>query len=101
MKKPFTLLIAFGYFFILLVTIVIAREQQQTVLNQPEIAIQNEVFQLSDDLFEAESIVTSCSSCISLLHVIKKISYMSEAFLISTLTKACKRTKKVDDEVVL
>jgi hypothetical protein len=100
MKKPFILLIAFGYCFIFLFTITIAKEHQQTVLNQPEIAIQNEVFQLSDELFETESIITSCSSCISLLHVLKKISYMSEAFLINTLTKACKRTKKVDDEVV-
>lgn len=98
--KKFTLLIPYCYFFIFVVVIATAREQQQAVLSQPEIVIQNEIFQLTDELFETESIATSCSSCISLLHVIKKISYMSEPFLINTLTRACKRTKKVDDEVV-
>ncbi|KAI9473630.1 MAG: Metallo-dependent phosphatase-like protein [Benjaminiella poitrasii] len=77
-------------------------QQQQTVFssyNPEEVAIQNEVFRLTNDLFEAESIFTSCSSCISLLQIIKKVSYMSEGFLIRTLTKACKRTGKVDAEV--
>ncbi|KAI7907393.1 Metallo-dependent phosphatase-like protein [Cokeromyces recurvatus] len=74
------------YYFIALTV----QQQQQTVLSEPEFAIQNEVL---------HSIFTSCSSCISLLQILKKISYMSEGFLIQTLTKACKKTGKVDDEV--
>lgn len=75
-------------------------DEQQMAFGQPEIQIQNELNVLVDDLVQVESIATSCSSCISLLHIIKKMSYMPESFLISTLTKVCKRTQKVDDEVV-
>lgn len=75
-------------------------QQQQHTFSQPEIQMQNEVFHLADELMEVDSITTSCSSCISLLQVIKKMSYFREGFLISTLTKVCKKSKKVDDEVV-
>lgn len=95
MKKSIALL---GLF--LLSTTVIADQQQIPFSNQPEIAIENEVYELADDLMQVDSVATSCSSCISLLHIIKKMSYMSEGFLIRTLTNVCKRSKKVDDEVV-
>ncbi|KAI8094648.1 Metallo-dependent phosphatase-like protein [Thamnidium elegans] len=80
-------------------TVALARDQQQSTFSLPELQIQNDLNQLTDDLLQVESITTSCSSCISLLHLIKKMSYMSESFLISTLTKVCKRTNKVDNEV--
>lgn len=80
-------------------SLALAREQQ-TSFSQPEIQLQNELNQLTDDLLEVESIKSSCSSCISLLHVVKKMSYMSEAFLINTLMKVCKKIDKVDQEVV-
>ncbi|KAG2235672.1 hypothetical protein INT48_008548 [Thamnidium elegans] len=79
-------------------TVALARDQQQSTFSLPELQIQNDLNQLTDDLLQVESITTSCSSCISLLHLIKKMSYMSESFLISTLTKVCKRTNKVDNE---
>jgi sphingomyelin phosphodiesterase len=86
---------------LLSVTVSIATaNDQQIAFGQPEIQIQNELNVLVDDLVQAESIATSCSSCISLLHVIKKMSYMPESFLINALTRVCKRTQKVDDEVV-
>lgn len=64
------------------------------------ITIQNQVLQLTDDLVESQSILKSCSSCISLLQLVQKMSYFSESFLVNTLIKACKRTNKVDDDVV-
>ncbi|KAI9253659.1 Metallo-dependent phosphatase-like protein [Helicostylum pulchrum] len=79
-------------------TVALARDQQST-FSLPELQIQNELNQLTDDLLQVESITTSCSSCISLLHLVKKMSYMSESFLINTLTRVCKRTNKVDNEV--
>lgn len=87
--------------FLLTTTVAITRaNEQQMAFGQPELLIQNEVHGLVDDLLSANSIKTSCSSCISLLHIIKKMSYMPESFLVNTLTKVCKKTQKVDDEVV-
>lgn len=100
MKKPFAFILSYSVLLLSSVTLVTADEQQQISFSQPEIQLQNELYQLADELMEVESIATSCSSCISLLHVIKRMSYMSEGFLINALTRICKRTKKVDDEVV-
>lgn len=101
MKKPFAFILSYSVLLLSSVTLVTADEkQQQTAFSQPEIQLQNELYQLADELMEVESVASSCSSCISLLHVIKRMSYMSEGFLINALTRICKRTKKVDDEVV-
>lgn len=101
MKKYFTFLTTWCLF---LLSVAIAttngQPQQQNVFTPPDISIQNQVFELSNNLFETNSIEKSCSSCISLLHIIKRMSYMSEGFLINTLTRACKKLNKVDDEVV-
>jgi len=102
MKKTFTFLTTWCLL-ALSVSMTTAQEhqqQQQSVFTPPDIAIQNQVFEFSQDLFETNSIEKSCSSCISLLHILKKMSYMSEGFLINTLTRACKKLNKVDDEVV-
>lgn len=72
---------------------------QQVAFNRFDISEQK-INEYTDTLMESNSLKSSCSSCISLLQVLKKMSYFSEPFLISTLTKVCKRTKKVDDEVV-
>lgn len=77
-----------------------AIDQKQQQAFSSEISIQNEVYQLTDDLVESQSILQSCSSCISLLQLVQKMSYFSESFLINTLIKACKRTNRVDDDVV-
>lgn len=95
MRKPLTFAISIASF---LLTTYAA--PQQIVLSQPELTIQNELYQAAENLFETNSIETSCSSCISLLHVLKKMSYFSESFLVSSLTKVCKKTGRVDDEVV-
>lgn len=100
MKKTITSILSCSLLLLSSTAIALSDNQQQHSFSQPEIQIQNEVYQLADELMEVDSITTSCSSCISLLQVIKKMSYFSEGFLINTLTKVCKRTKRVDDEVV-
>jgi sphingomyelin phosphodiesterase len=50
-----------------------------------------EVFDAARNLLSAESVATSCSSCISLLQVVKNLSYISEGLFISTLISTCKR----------
>lgn len=101
MKKAFTFLTTWCLLLLsVLTTTAQEQPQQQSVFTPPDIAIQNQVFEFSQDLFETNSIEKSCSSCISLLHILKKMSYMSEGFLINTLTRACKKLNKVDDEVV-
>ena len=103
MKSTLSFYISYALF-LLSANLIIADnlpQQQQQIAFNSQTQIENELFQLTDDLFETESILTSCSSCISLLQVLKKMSYMSEGFLISTLTKMCKRTQKVDNEVVI
>lgn len=81
-------------------TISIATADQQIAFGQTGILLEHELQVLANDLLQVESVATSCSSCISLLHVIKKMSYMPESFLINALTRVCKKTQKVDDEVV-
>ncbi|CAO3609031.1 unnamed protein product [Cunninghamella blakesleeana] len=61
--------------------------------------VEDLVYHTTDELLNANSIYTSCSSCISLLQMIKSLSYTSERFLIKTLTKVCIRTKRVSPEV--
>jgi len=101
MKKAFTFLTTWCLLLLsVLMTTAQEQPQQQSVFTPPDIAIQNQVFEFNQDLFETNSIEKSCSSCISLLHILKKMSYMSEGFLINTLTRACKKLNKVDDEVV-
>ncbi|KAL0084755.1 Metallo-dependent phosphatase-like protein [Phycomyces blakesleeanus] len=41
----------------------------------------------------------SCSSCISAMQVVKRMSFVSDAMLISSLVNVCKRSKKLDPEV--
>lgn len=89
------------FIFLFYFTNIIAQQEQQRVINSFDISIQQEkAYELTETLIETDSIATSCSSCISLLQILKKMSLFSEAFLISTLTKICKRTNKVDDDVV-
>ncbi|KAI8978467.1 Metallo-dependent phosphatase-like protein [Pilobolus umbonatus] len=82
-----------------LCSLVSAYNQQQEVLNDPEISLQNELNYYSDEIFHVDSITKSCSSCISLLHVLKRMSFLSESLLTNSLIKVCKRTKRVDIEV--
>ncbi|KAK4511645.1 uncharacterized protein ATC70_012861 [Mucor velutinosus] len=98
MKKATTFLTTWCLL-LLSVSMTTAQGQQQSVFTPPDIAIQNQVFELSQDLFGTNSVEKSCSSCISLLHILKKMSYMPEGFLVTTLTRACKKLNKVDDEV--
>ncbi|KAJ2955277.1 hypothetical protein NQZ79_g8696 [Umbelopsis isabellina] len=49
------------------------------------------VFDAAQNLLSAQSVATSCSSCISLLQVVKNLAYISEGLFISTLIGACKR----------
>jgi sphingomyelin phosphodiesterase len=101
MKKDFTFLTTWCLFLLFVaIATTNGQQQQQSVFTPPDVSIQNQVFELSNDLFETNSIEKSCSSCISLLHILKKMSYMSEGFLVNTLTRACKKLNKVDDEVV-
>jgi sphingomyelin phosphodiesterase len=100
MKKDFTFLTTWCLFLLFVaIATTNGQQQQQSVFTPPDVSIQNQVFELSNDLFETNSIEKSCSSCISLLHILKKMSYMSEGFLVNTLTRACKKLNKVDDEV--
>ncbi|CAO3591762.1 unnamed protein product [Absidia cylindrospora] len=62
-------------------------------------AAEDLLFHTTEDWLEAESLTSSCSSCISALQLVKTLSYTSEALLIRTLTNVCKRTKKVSPEV--
>ncbi|KAI7863090.1 Metallo-dependent phosphatase-like protein [Spinellus fusiger] len=50
-------------------------------------------------MFESQTPVMSCSSCISAMQVVKRMSYLSESLLINSLVKLCQRTDKVDHEV--
>ncbi|KAI8148608.1 Metallo-dependent phosphatase-like protein [Fennellomyces sp. T-0311] len=43
----------------------------------------------------------SCAKCISLLQMVKNLSYMSEAMLIGALVRVCQRTQKVDTDVCI
>jgi sphingomyelin phosphodiesterase len=67
---------------------------QQVPISTAEIietAHEAAVFQATTDLLSSESFVTSCSSCISLLQVVKNLAYISESLFLSTLTSVCKR----------
>lgn len=108
--KPFRSLSLFHCFFFFLYTMkthilvslfllnVLILAQEQIVFNS--LSTEEQIYHLTDTLMETDSIKKSCSSCISLLQIIKRLSFFSEPFLISSLTKICKRTGKVDDEVV-
>jgi sphingomyelin phosphodiesterase len=48
----------------------------------------------------AQSVTSSCSSCISALQLVKSLSYTSESLLVRTLTNVCKRSKRMSPEVV-
>ncbi|KAI8991188.1 Metallo-dependent phosphatase-like protein [Mycotypha africana] len=61
--------------------------------------LENELTEITSQLFEPTAIKTSCSSCISLLQALKRMSRMSEVFFINSLIKICKKSEKVDDEV--
>ena len=82
----------------LLLLNVLILAQEQIVFNS--LSTEEQIYHLTDTLMETDSIKKSCSSCISLLQILKRLSFFSEPFLISSLTKICKRTGKVDDEVV-
>ncbi|KAL1933027.1 hypothetical protein VTP01DRAFT_8705 [Rhizomucor pusillus] len=65
----------------------------------PTITAEDKVYNAAEEWLHADSIAKSCSSCISLLQVVKNLSYMSEGFLLAALANACKRTQKVDAQV--
>lgn len=68
---------------------------------RPTITAEDKVYNAAEEWLHADSIAKSCSSCISLLQVVKNLSYMSEGFLLAALANACKRTQKVDAQVVI
>ncbi|GAB5593233.1 hypothetical protein Unana1_08133 [Umbelopsis nana] len=71
----------------------VADSQQIPISNADAIATAQAaaVLQATDDLLSSESLVASCSSCISLLQVSKNLAYISEGLFLSTLTSVCKR----------
>lgn len=79
----------------------VADSQQIPISNADAIATAQAaaVLQATDDLLSSESLVASCSSCISLLQVSKNLAYISEGLFLSTLTSVCKRAG-VDPTVV-
>ncbi|KAI8365386.1 Metallo-dependent phosphatase-like protein [Radiomyces spectabilis] len=71
----------------------------QHVFSPPEVAMQDHLVSVADELLHAESITSSCSSCISMLQIVKNLSYMSEGLLIAALTRVCNRMSNVDPDV--
>ncbi|KAG2180399.1 hypothetical protein INT44_003403 [Umbelopsis vinacea] len=69
--------------------------RQQTpdiTINSFHTAQEAAVLKATTDLLAAESLVASCSSCISLLQVVKNLAIISESLFLSTLISVCKRS---------
>lgn len=69
--------------------------RQQTpdiTVNSFHTAQEAAVLQATTNLLAAESLATSCSSCISLLQVVKNLAIISESLFLSTLISVCKRS---------
>lgn len=78
----------------------VARSDPQVPFQRSTTAAEDRLYEATEQWLQANSLATSCSSCISLLQVTKNLAYMSEGMFIAALTNACRRTKKVDAEVV-
>ncbi|CAO3616653.1 unnamed protein product [Cunninghamella echinulata] len=74
-------------------------KQQPSLHTLESPLVEDLVLHTTNKWLNANSIYTSCSSCISLLQMIKSLSYTTEGFLIRTLTKVCIRTGRVSPEV--
>lgn len=85
--------------FVLATSALALAKEYQTPFSAQHLA-EEELLSATEQWLHTDSIQKSCSSCISLMQIVKNLSFMSEAFLIATLTNVCQRTQKVDKEVV-
>ncbi|KAF7730158.1 hypothetical protein EC973_002766 [Apophysomyces ossiformis] len=77
------------------------KAELQAPFSASQLTVQEEeqLYEAAEQLLRTDSIKKSCSSCISLLQIAKKLSYLPEGMLIKALVRVCKRTQKVDSEV--
>ncbi|KAG0179415.1 hypothetical protein DFQ29_002136 [Apophysomyces sp. BC1021] len=73
----------------------VARAELQTPFIAPELTAleEEQLYQATEQLLRADSVKTSCSSCISVLQIAKKLTYLPESMMIRALVKMCKRQK--------
>ncbi|ORZ01161.1 Metallo-dependent phosphatase-like protein [Syncephalastrum racemosum] len=84
--------------FVLATSVLALAKEYQTPFSAQHLA-EEELLSATEQWLHTDSIQKSCSSCISLMQIVKNLSFMSETFLIATLTNVCQRTQKVDKEV--
>ncbi|KAI9018040.1 Metallo-dependent phosphatase-like protein [Phycomyces nitens] len=60
--------------------------------------VQQQLDHATEEWLNADS-TSSCNACISLLQMLKNLSFVSEKLMVSSLVNACVRTKKVHPDV--
>ena len=77
-----------------------ARADIQTPFLHPDAVVEDQLYSATQQWLQADTQAMSCAKCISVLQMVKNLSYMSEAMLIGALVRVCQRTQKVDTDVV-